>query len=170
MRRAVITTVVTAAGLVALLSYKSSGPTKLQKVSFSAGSSTTTTTVPQSSGQSSSRSSGPSAGAGKSGPATTAPPTTSAARETYDGQLVQYFYGDIQVDVTVQGGRVVSVTVPENGAADAHSEMINSYAVPVLEKEALAAQGLSFDAVSGATYTSDAFAQSLQSALQKAGK
>jgi uncharacterized protein with FMN-binding domain len=48
--------------------------------------------------------------------------------------------------------------------------MINSEAVPVLVQEALAAQGVNFDVVSGATYTSDAFAQSLQSALTAAGR
>lgn len=86
------------------------------------------------------------------------------------GNLVQYFYGDIQVAVTVDGSKIVNVSVPQNGAVDGHSQAINSYAVPILEQEALSAQGLNFNAVSGATFTSDAFAQSLQSALQKAGR
>ena len=71
---------------------------------------------------------------------------------------------------TLQSGRIVNVTVPQNGAIDGRSQTINSYAVPILEQEALAAQGLNFNVVSGATFTSDAFAQSLQSALSKAGK
>jgi uncharacterized protein with FMN-binding domain len=53
---------------------------------------------------------------------------------------------------------------------DGRSQMINSYAVPILEQEAVAAQGVNINVVSGATFTSDAFAQSLQSALSKAGK
>ncbi len=48
--------------------------------------------------------------------------------------------------------------------------MVNSAAVPVLMREAVAAQGVNFDVVSGATFTSDAFAQSLQSALAKASR
>ena len=49
-------------------------------------------------------------------------------------------------------------------------QMISSYAVPILAKEAIAAQSVNLNAVWGATFTSDAFAQSLQSALQKAWK
>ena len=69
--------------------------------------------------------------------------------------------------MTLDGHRIVNVTVPQNSAVDGRSAMINSEAVPVLVQEALAAQGVNFDVVSGATYTSDAFAQSLQSALRQ---
>jgi len=159
MRRGLIAAVGTTAGLVALLGYRSSGSTAPHRVSLSAGGSSTTTAVPPAS---------PSP-AGAS-PAATGAPTTSGARRTAVGQLVQYFYGDIQVSVTLDNGKITSVTAPQNGAADARSQMINSYAIPILEKEAVAAQGLNFNAVSGATFTSNAFAQSLQSALQKVGK
>ena len=60
--------------------------------------------------------------------------------------------------------------MPQNDAIDGRSQMINSYAVPILEQEAVAAQGVNINVVSGATFTSDAFAQSLQSALSQAGK
>ena len=166
MRRAVTATVGTAVGLAALLAYKSSGPANFQRVSFGGSGTSSAPTAPHSS---TSSSAGSASAPTTALPSTAGAPTTTATK-TYDGQLVQYFYGDIQVSVTVQGGKVVNVAVPENGAADARSQMINSYAVPILEKEAVAAQGLNFNAVSGATFTSDAFAQSLQSALQKAGK
>jgi len=147
VRRALVATVGTVAGLGALLSYKSSGPLKPQKVSVAPARGPTPTT-----------------------PATSASPATApVTRRSYTGSLVQYFYGDIQVAVTVKGKKIVSVTVPQNGAVDGHSQAVNSYAVPILEQEALAAQGLNFNAVSGATFTSDAFAKSLQSALQEAG-
>ncbi len=181
MRRALIATMGTAAGLVALLGYKSSGPATAHRVVL--GPVGTTSPVPAQGGQAGPATSGsaPTAKAGpaptRSAPAASAPaaagtsaPTTTPARRSFVGQLVQYFYGDIQVEVTMQGSRIVSITVPQNGAADARSQMINSYAVPILEQEALAAQGLNFNAVTGATFTSDAFAQSLQSALQAAGK
>jgi uncharacterized protein with FMN-binding domain len=158
VKRAALATAGTAVGLAALLSYKSAGPVKLQQVSVGSRGS-------------------PSAAAKKgptptAHPAPAASPTTAppAANETYTGADVQYLYGDIQVAVTVRGGKITEVLVPENGAVDARSQMINSYAVPVLEQEALAAQGVNIDVVSGATFTSDAFAQSLESALQKAGK
>jgi uncharacterized protein with FMN-binding domain len=158
LRRALVAALGTGAGLVALLGYKSSGPTKLHPVVFSAGSGPTTTALPATAGPPTSTTS------------VRARTTTSSARRTSVGQVVQYAYGDIEVSVTLEGTRVVNVTVPQNGAADARSQMINSYAVPILEQEAVAARGLNFNAVSGATFTSDAFAQSLQSALQRAGK
>ncbi len=149
MRRAVIATAGTVVGLVALLGYRSSGTVNGQRVTVGTPSSPPTTAAP---------------GSGKA--RTTAPPAT----RTYDGQLVTYLYGDIEVAVTVDGDRIVNVTVPQNSAIDGRSAMINSEAVPVLIQEALAAQGVEFDVVSGATYTSDAFAQSLQTALSTAGR
>lgn len=147
MRRAIIATAGTVIGLAALLSYKSSGTVQLNKVAVSpAGSS---------SGGSTS-----GGGSGSSG-------SSQASEHTYVGQDVSYRYGSIQVDVTIKGSKIVDITVPENGAVDPHSAMINSESVPVLVQEAEKAQGLDFDAVSGATYTSDAFAQSLQSALSQ---
>jgi uncharacterized protein with FMN-binding domain len=153
MRRAVIATAGTVVGLVALLGYRSSGGTGPQRVTVGTSPSTPATTVPAT-----------------AVPARKTPTTTASAERTYDGQLVSYAYGDIEVAVTLDGRRIVGVTVPQNSAVDERSAMINSEAVPVLVQEALAAQGVDFDVVSGATFTSDAFAQSLQSALSGAGE
>jgi len=158
MRRAVIATVGTAVGLVLLLGYKAGTPSKPQEVSVGGGAAATTT-VP--------------------GATTTAPGSTttttggsggSATAGTFTGQLVDYAYGDLQVAVTIKDNRVSDVSVVENEATDPRSQMIDSEAVPILQQEALSAQGVNIDVVSGATFTSDAFAQALQSALQKAGK
>jgi uncharacterized protein with FMN-binding domain len=159
MRRAVIATAGTVVGLVVLLGYKSSGPVNLQKVSVGTGSPGATTTTPATE-----PSTAPAPGGAT--PSTSAP--TGAKTATYTGHLVVYLYGDIQVAVTLSGGRIVSVSVPQNAAADGRSAAINSEAVPVLVQETLAAQGTNIDVVTGATYTSDAFAQSLQTALTKA--
>jgi uncharacterized protein with FMN-binding domain len=158
VKRAAMATAGTVVGLAALLSYKSAGPVKPQQVSVGAGAPSVDAR-------------GAAATTAKPAPARPRRPTApQATAGTYTGAEVQYFYGDIQVAVTVQGGKITNVSVPQNGAIDARSQMINSYAVPVLEKEALAAQGVNIDVVSGATFTSEAFAQSLQSALQKAGR
>ena len=70
----------------------------------------------------------------------------------------------------MDGSRIVTVSVPQDDAFSPYSQTVNSAAVPILVREAVAAQGINFDVVSGATYTSDAFAQSLQSALDKASQ
>lgn len=147
MRRALIATAGTAVGLVLLLGYKAGSPAKPQKVSLNGGP------------------------AGTVAPGTTTTPgNTEPAERSYTGQLVDYLYGDIEVEITLTGKRISDVSVVRNDATDLRSQMIGSEAVPILEQEALSAQGVNFDVVSGATFTSDAFAQSLQSALDKAGR
>lgn len=98
-------------------------------------------------------------------PAATAPPV--AAARTLTGQPVDVGYGTVQVRVTLAGTRIVGVSalsLPTGGRSDE----ISSYAEPLLQKEALKAQSASIDAVSGASYTSQGYAQSLQSALDAA--
>jgi uncharacterized protein with FMN-binding domain len=175
MRRAVLATAGTVVGLAALLSYKSSGTVKPVSFGSGAGAPGTTTTVPAGSGTTGPSATtvppgrtGTTAGPVASSPTTSTAPGATLAQATYAGQLVTYLYGDIEVDVTTKGGHVVNVSVPRNDAVDGRSQMINSYAVPILVQEAEKAQGMNFDAVSGATFTSDAFAQSFQSALTKA--
>lgn len=76
-------------------------------------------------------------------------------------------YGSTQVQVTITNGRIISVTalqLPTGG----RSGQISQYVEPVLSSEALSAQSANIDIVSGATYTSEAYAQSLQSALDQA--
>jgi uncharacterized protein with FMN-binding domain len=164
VRRALIATVGTAVGLVLLLGYKSGTPTNGQKVDVTGGTSATTvptaaTTVPTAA------TTVPTAGStgGAEGAGTTAP-------HSYAGQLVNYLYGDIEVAISIEGKRISNVSVVENNAVDQRSQSINAVAVPILEQEALSAQGVNFDVVTGATYTSDAFAQSLETALQKSSK
>ncbi|MGD0810890.1 MAG: FMN-binding protein [Acidimicrobiales bacterium] len=152
-----IATAGTVVGLVLLLGYRSEGAVKVEKVSAGTGTGTGTATT-----------TAPGTGTG-TGTGTTVPTGASSSSDrTYTGEDVSYRYGDIVVAVTLQGNRIVTVTVPQDNAFSQYSQTVNSAAVPVLEREAVAAQGINFDVVSGATYTSDAFAQSLQSALDKA--
>lgn len=69
--------------------------------------------------------------------------------------------------MTVSGSKITDVSVVRANVADPRSASIDQYAIPVLRSEALSAQGASIQGVSGASYTSQAYAQSLQSALDK---
>lgn len=75
----------------------------------------------------------------------------------------------MQVRVTVKGGRLTDVAAVSYPQGNPRDQEINSRALPQLRREALAAQSAQIDTVSGATYTSDGYRQSLQSALDSAG-
>jgi uncharacterized protein with FMN-binding domain len=77
-------------------------------------------------------------------------------------------FGPVQVRIDVAGRRIVEVTALRAPKLDGHSKEISAFAVPELRREALAAQSAAIDAVSGATYTTVAYQESLQSALNKA--
>jgi uncharacterized protein with FMN-binding domain len=86
----------------------------------------------------------------------------------FTGQDVSMRYGDVQVQITVQGGRITDVQALQLPSDLARSAYISQVAGPLLHDEVLQAQSAQIDTVSGATYTSDAYAQSLQSALDQA--
>ncbi|MDQ1681973.1 MAG: hypothetical protein QOG52_2064 [Frankiaceae bacterium] len=72
--------------------------------------------------------------------------------------------------MTIRGGRIiraVAINYPNSGGRD---QSINGQAIPVLNQEALQRQSAQIDAVSGASYTSQAYRGSLQSALDAAHK
>jgi uncharacterized protein with FMN-binding domain len=85
------------------------------------------------------------------------------------GQDISYRYGDIELKVVEQGTRITNIEVVSEGATDPHSQQINSQAVPILQSQALAAQSANIDGVAGATFTSQAYADALQSALSGLG-
>ena len=81
---------------------------------------------------------------------------------------MQTRWGPVQVQITVDGGQITDVAAVQYPDGNGRDQEINSYALPVLAQEALAAQGANIDHVSGATVTSDGYVQSLQSALDQA--
>ncbi|MHA6764107.1 FMN-binding protein [Streptacidiphilus sp. PAMC 29251] len=83
--------------------------------------------------------------------------------------MVDTRYGPVQVQAVLTGGKLTEVVVLQE-TDGGRSRAIDSYALPVLRTEALAAQGANIDVVSGATYTSIGYARSLQAALDKAGR
>jgi uncharacterized protein with FMN-binding domain len=101
-------------------------------------------------------------------PATTATSTASGAR-TATGAAVDTQYGAAQVRVTVKGGKITNIEALQLQSNDPRSQQISSSAEPILKQEALAKQSADIDAVSGASFTSASYTQSLQSALDKLG-
>ncbi|MFF0433812.1 FMN-binding protein [Streptomyces sp. NPDC004327] len=108
---------------------------------------------------------GPTAPAG---PGTSGAASGTLASGTYTGDAVDTRYGRVQVRVTVSGGRLTDVTVVRAPSENERDREIAGYAVPMLTGEALTAQNARIDTVSGATYTSDGYVRSLQSALDRA--
>ena len=168
-KRAIGALLSTVLGLVLLLSFKtpeasgiaSSSRTNQAVVDQPVGGKSQSGTSTSQSG-----SSGTSRGTGKT--ATGAQGTSGYADGTFTGQDVSMRYGDVQVQVTISGGAVTDVTALQLPNGDGHSSRISSIVEPMLRSEALQAQTASIDLISGATYTSGAYKQSLQSALDTA--
>jgi uncharacterized protein with FMN-binding domain len=92
------------------------------------------------------------------------------AAGTYDvtGPVVSTPFGPVQVQVDIANGKIGDVAALQTPTEHAFSVQLNKFATPLLRTETLTAQDAKIDVVSGATYTSDAYAQSLQAALNSA--
>jgi uncharacterized protein with FMN-binding domain len=93
---------------------------------------------------------------------------TALANGTVTGPVVQTRFGPVQVQVTIAGGKITNVASLQLPSDRQRSAEISGIVGPMLQSEALAAQSAQIDLISGATYTSDAYAQSLQAALDQA--
>ncbi|MFJ2831115.1 FMN-binding protein [Streptomyces sp. NPDC087263] len=140
LRRVVLATAATVSSVVLLLSLKPH--------------STPAVALPSNSGASTTGSSGSS--------------VTGTTTGTLTGTTVQTRYGPVQVRVTLKSGKITDVTAVSYPQDNPRDQQINSYAIPQLKREAITAQSANIDTVSGATYTSDGYRQSLQSALDSA--
>ena len=95
-------------------------------------------------------------------------PSPTQSSVTVNGAPADTRYGPVQVQITITNGRITradAIDYPQGGGRD---QEINSQAIPQLDQETLQAQSATIDTVSGATYTSDGYRQSLQSALDAA--
>ncbi|MEW2568685.1 FMN-binding protein [Streptomyces sp. NPDC047070] len=88
--------------------------------------------------------------------------------QTLTGDVVKTDYGNVQVRITVAGGKITSAAALQSPTGG-RSTTVSTDAVPKLNKAAVTAGSADIDAVSGATYTSGGYKKSLQSALDKAG-
>jgi len=162
MRRVILAIVCTAVGLVLLLSFKTRSTVGLASSSVIPQDHNGASPSPDGS---STATSGSAATSG-SGSASS---TTTTASKTVAGDVVSTIYGPIQVTITVKGGKITAVNVPEYPDGTPRDDQINSFALPELIQETVAANSARIDSVSGATYTTQGYLSSLQSALDKAG-
>jgi hypothetical protein len=161
MRRVILAVAGTIAGLVALLSFKSHVPSA--PVAATTGGS----------GGTSSSSSSSSSGGGQTEVVPGAFPQGSIAKNlpagetAVNGKMANTAYGPVQIQLIKRAGKIVKVAVLVQPTNTLHDVQIGEFAFPKLISETLAAQNGKIDAVSGATYTSAGYIQSLQSALDK---
>lgn len=137
-----------------------------------------------SSGSGSNGSGSSSSGSSNAGSSTCAPPRVcgsgtgaggsstsqaSSAQVNYTGSVAENPYGPVQVQVTEQGGKIVEVKALQMPTEHALSAEISEKVAPMLRTEALTAQSAEINIISGATYTSESYASSLQAALRQGG-
>jgi uncharacterized protein with FMN-binding domain len=170
MKRILLALVGTVVGLVALLSFKtqplSGSAHSLPSAGLAAGS--TTVAAPATPTSAAPPDPGATATTPAGAPTATSTPT-ALANQTIAGQAIQTRYGVVQVQIVVAQAKILNVSFLQLTADDPRSQDINDQAGPILLQETLAAQSANIDSVSGATYTSDGYLQSLQSALDQAG-
>ncbi|MGN6599790.1 MAG: FMN-binding protein [Actinomycetes bacterium] len=155
MKRAILALVGTAAGLYALLGFKTEPLPTTSSISAPTPSSSSSKAESSSTPTPSSSSPTPNSSSSK------------AATTTVTGNAIDTRYGPVQVQLTMTAGRITAVRVLQYPAHDGRDIQINNYALPVLIQETTQAQSANIDMVSGATFTSDGYIQSLQSALDK---
>jgi len=162
MRRVILAIVGTVAGLVVLLSFKthstSAVTTPPAAISGAGGQASASAATPSASGSS-----------GSSRKASSSSGNAAGAATTVTGSAADTMYGQVQVQITVKNGKVTAAQAVQYPQESPRDQEINSYAIPVLNQEAVSAGSAQIDAVSGATYTSGGYLNSLQSALDKAG-
>ena len=155
MRRIILAIVSTTAALVFLLTFKTHSVGSLTAPPAAVGTPSAST----GGGAGTSGGTGTGTGTGSSSPA--AKSVTGAAADT--------MYGPVQVQITVTNGRLTAADATVYPTETSRDAQINAFAIPQLEQETVAAGNAKIDAVSGATYTSNGYIASLQSALDKAG-
>jgi uncharacterized protein with FMN-binding domain len=160
MRRTPIVVTATVAGLAGVLAFH----TTPARLNLSAPLEPTQTPTPDPTA------SQPDSAASTNPAATTPASTKPGGTKTVDGPVVNYSYGNLSVSVTVSGSKITRVGIASlDDFGVARSEEIDQQSVPILEQQAVAAQSADIQGVSGASYTSQGFEQSLQAALRTLG-
>jgi uncharacterized protein with FMN-binding domain len=158
----------TLSALVLLFAFDASqrGATGGATTATISGDSSGTTSGGRSDGANSSGSGGsPGNNSGNNG---SSPGSTSSSTKTVTGSVSQTQWGPVQVQLTIRDGSITKVTVLQYPNGNSRDVEIADYSLPILIRETLQSQDANIDMVSGATYTSDGYIRSLQSALDQA--
>ena len=94
--------------------------------------------------------------------------STSSSTKTVTGSVAQTQWGPVQVQLSISNGTITKVTVLQYPNGNSRDVELANYSLPILIKETIQSQSAQIDMVSGATYTSTGYIQSLQSALDQA--
>ena len=160
MRRAIVASTATVSGIVLMLGLKS----------HPSGVGSSNSAQPIGIGTSAAAA-GPSSASSPAAPSTgsaSTAPAKSTGSKVVTGSAVDTRYGPVQLKVTFNGTKISGIEVVEYPAESNRDQQINSYALPILNSEAISAQSANINAVSGATYTSEGYVRSLQSAIDQA--
>ncbi len=164
MKKIIYTLLATMSVVMVLFSYR----TSTQAVLPSAGAAPTSAGAPSSGGVSQSTTGAGSPPDTPQQPSQATPSAHTLSDGTVQGQQAQTPYGPMQVQITVSGGVITDVQAIKYPTGSLRDQLINSQAIPLLVNETLRAQSADIAMVSGATYTSDGYLRSLQSAIDAA--
>jgi len=156
--RAIVSFVATAVGLILVFSFRT--PPAAPAAAL------TPTTPPSTAAPAATPSGAPPSGGGS--PTPTPQSSTGLKNGTYTGQNAANFYGPVQVQVVISGGRITDVKTVQQPSDNPQSAYIASVAIPYLRQEVLQAQSAQVQIISGATFDSQSYMQSVQSALDQA--
>ena len=173
MRRAILTLGSTAAGLAALLSFKTHSSVADVAEPGASPAAASAAATPAASGTAPAKAKASSAASPmKMKAKASASPMPgsggSTATRTITGAVETTMYGPMQVKVTLEGQKITNVAVVQETNDGQESQSIDAFSIPKLTAETLAAQSARIDTVSGATTTSQGYIGSLQSALDQA--
>lgn len=87
---------------------------------------------------------------------------------TYTGAIDNNQFGNTEVSITVSDGAIINIELLQLPDSDSRSRQISQYATDILIDNTLSKQSADLDIVSGATYTSVSYINSLQSAIDQA--
>lgn len=173
MKRIVLWGLSTLSALVVLLGYHTSTSSVMATSGEGAFSGSLTGQATSGSGTTTGGSAPPrdrsSAGGGSGGTGSGSAGSAPGAGTTVAGDVARTRWGPVQVELAVSGSTITNVTILQYPDSNGRDVEIANYSLPQLIQETLDAQGDSISMVSGATYTSQGYLESLQSALDRAG-
>ncbi|MGA3183942.1 MAG: FMN-binding protein [Candidatus Dormibacteria bacterium] len=170
--RAAVTLAATAIGVVLLFSFRTPPAASIATITPPGVASSSPTPTPTTTAT---PSGAPPAGGSSPTPTSTAtatptpkPSASGLKSGSFTGQTSSNPYGNVQVQVVISGGKITDVKTIQYPDGHQQSVFINSQALPLLREEVLKAQSAQINIIGGATFTSEGYAQSVQSALDLA--